>query len=148
EGDAGDLPLPDSVQGIIAARLDLLPLEEKELLRDAAVLGKVFWLGGLVNGRSRGHAEEYLQVLEGEGLVRPAARSSVADEAEYSFSHLLVREVAYGQIPRAERAGKHRLAAGWIESLGRSEDHAETLAHHYTQALALASASGQPTDDL
>jgi tetratricopeptide (TPR) repeat protein len=118
------------------------------LLQDAAVLGKVFWLGGLVNGRSRETAEKQLHVLERKGFVHRATRSSVADEAEYAFSHLLVREVAYGQIPRAERVGKHRVAARWIESLGRSEDHAETLAHHYTQALTLASASGQPTDEL
>jgi hypothetical protein len=56
--------------------------------------------------------------------------------------------VAYGQIPRAARAEKHRAAATWIESLGRSDDHAETLAHHYGRALELARAVGHDTDDL
>ena len=54
---------------------------------------------------------------------------------EYGFAHILVRDVAYGEIPRTERAAKHLLAAGWIESLGRREDQAEMLAHHYVAAL-------------
>jgi class 3 adenylate cyclase/predicted ATPase len=147
-GDASDLTVPESVQGIIAARLDLLPLEEKGLLQDAAVLGKVFWLGGIVDDRSRLHAEEQLHALERKGFVQRATRSSVGDEAEYSFRHLLVREVAYGQIPRAERVVKHQAAAEWIESLGRPGDHAETLAYHYSTALELARASGLRTDVL
>ena len=63
-------------------------------------------------------------------------------ETEYAFRHLLVRDVAYGQIPRAERGEKHRLAAEWIEGLGRPEDHAEMVAHHYLAALELSRAAG------
>jgi class 3 adenylate cyclase/tetratricopeptide (TPR) repeat protein len=147
-GDTADLAVPESVQGIIAARLDLLPPDEKGLLQDAAVLGKVFWLGGVGVGRPRRAVEEQLHVLERKGFVQRATRSSVGDEAEYSFRHLLVREVAYGQIPRAERVAKHQAAAEWIESLGRPADHAETLAHHYSTALELARASNLPTDHL
>ena len=53
---------------------------------------------------------------------------------------MLVRDVAYAQIPRAGRAEKHRLAADWIDSLGadRAEDRAEMLAHHYGAALEFA----------
>jgi tetratricopeptide (TPR) repeat protein len=80
--------------------------------------------------------------------VRRERKSSVAGEVEYAFRHLLVRDVAYGQLPRAVRAEKHRLAARWIESLGRPEDHAEMLAHHYLSALELAHAVGEPTDEL
>jgi hypothetical protein len=65
-------------------------------------------------------------------------RPRSADETEYAFRHLLVRDVAYGQIPRAERGEKHRRAAEWIEALGRTDDHAEVLAHHYSNALELA----------
>jgi hypothetical protein len=65
-------------------------------------------------------------------------------ESEYSFWHLLVRDVAYSQIPRAERARRHRAAAAWIERKGseRIEDLAELRAHHYLQALELAAAAG------
>ena len=75
-------------------------------------------------------------------------RASVAGEIEYAFRHVLVRDVAYGQIPRGLRAEKHRVAARWIESLGRPEDHAEMLAHHYLQALELSRAAGQSVDDI
>ncbi len=142
----GELQLPETVQGIIAARLDSLPSEEKALLQDAAVLGKVFWAGALarMDGRERFEVEERLHALERKEFVRRERRPSVAGESEYAFRHLLVRDVAYGQIPRAARSGKHRSAAEWIESLGRMEDHAELLAHHYLQALEYARAAGAP----
>jgi len=62
---------------------------------------------------------------------------------------MLVRDVAYAQIPRAERAQKHRGAAEWIEALSeRTDDVSEMLAHHYANALEFARASGQDTDEL
>jgi class 3 adenylate cyclase/tetratricopeptide (TPR) repeat protein len=131
--------LPETVQGIIAARLDTLPQDEKELLQEAAVMGRVFWLGAL--GRERWTLEERLHSLERKEFVTRERRSSVAGEAEYVFRHVLVRDVAYEQIPRAERAEKHLAAAGWIDSLGRP-DHAELLAHHYAAALEYARRAG------
>ncbi len=147
-GDADELPLPETVQGIIAARLDALPAEEKMLLQSAAVMGKVFWLGAvsLMDGLDRRTAEMQLHALERKDFVQRARNSSVANEAEYAFLHVLVRDVAYGQIPRVRRAAQHRLAAEWIGSLGRTEDHAEMLAHHYLSALELQRAAGQPID--
>jgi class 3 adenylate cyclase len=145
-----ELALPGSVQGIIAARLDLLATEEKLLLQDAAVVGRVFWTGALVklDGHERWRIEELLHALERKDFVQSSRRSSVADEREYAFGHLLVRDVAYNQIPRAARADKHQRAAEWIESLGRPEDHAETLAHHYVAAFELARAAGEDTASL
>jgi class 3 adenylate cyclase len=125
--------LPETVQGIIAARLDVLDREEKELLQDAAVLGRVFWVGGL--GHDRETAEAALHGLERREFVQRERRSTVAGETEYAFRHALVREVAYEQIPRAQRAEKHRRVADWLETLGRSEDLAELLAHHYLAVL-------------
>ena len=143
--ERGDVQeLPETVQGIIAARLDALSDREKRLLQDAAVVGKVFWLGAVeaVNGVTRWQAEELLHALERKEFVKRARGSSVAGESEYSFRHVLIRDVAYGQIPRAARSRKHERAATWIESLGRPDDHAEMLAHHYLQALELAEAAG------
>ncbi len=125
--------LPETVQGIIAARLDVLERDEKELLQDAAVLGRVFWVGGLA--RERNEAEAALHRLERREFVQRERRSTVANETEYAFRHALVREVAYEQIPRAQRGDKHRRVADWLETLGRSEDFAELLAHHYIAVL-------------
>jgi tetratricopeptide (TPR) repeat protein len=143
----GELPMPESVQGIVAARLDALPDEEKALLQDASVVGKVFWLGAAaeIGGVDPDAAEDALHRLERKEFVRRERRPSVAGENEYAFRHLLVRDVAYSQIPRARRAEKHRLAGEWIERLGRPEDHAEMLAHHYSNALELARAAGADT---
>jgi predicted ATPase/class 3 adenylate cyclase len=140
-----DLELPGSVQGIIAARLDALEAEDKDLLQDAAVVGKIFWSGALAAigaAHDRFVVEERLRGLERRELVRRARRSSVAGESEYAFRHVLVRDVSYGSIPRAVRAERHRRAAEWIESLGRPEDQADLLAHHYLSALELARAAG------
>jgi len=148
----GELPLPESIQAIIAARLDALPRVEKALLQDASVIGRAFWAGALaaLGGVRRWKVEELLLELERKGFIRRDRRSSVARETQYTFWHVLFRDVAYGQIPRARRAERHRLAAAWIESLNveRAEDRAEMLAHHYLSALEFARASGQETDAL
>jgi tetratricopeptide (TPR) repeat protein len=146
-GAVEELPLPETVQGIISARLDGLAAEDKALLQDASVLGKVFWTGALAGDdpARRRLVEERLHGLERKEFVLRARRSSVAGETEYAFRHLLLRDVAYGQIPRATRVERHRHAAEWIESLGRPEDHAEMLAHHYLSALDLARAAGVDT---
>ena len=130
---ANGAALPETVQGIIAARLDVLDREEKELLQDAAVLGRVFWVGGL--GQERDAAEAALHRLERREFVQRERRSTVAGETEYAFRHALVREVAYEQIPRAQRGEKHRRVATWLETLGRPDDLAELLAHHYIAVL-------------
>jgi class 3 adenylate cyclase/tetratricopeptide (TPR) repeat protein len=141
----GELPLPESVQGIIAARIDALQLDAKLVLQDAAVIGRGFWPDAVaaVGGLERAEVGHILRSLEQKELVRRLGTSAVAGEHQYSFRHALVRDVAYGQIPRAERTRRHLLAASWIESLGRREDHAETLAHHYLAAVEYAEAGGE-----
>jgi class 3 adenylate cyclase/tetratricopeptide (TPR) repeat protein len=143
-----EVPAPETVQALIAARLDTLSVERKALLQDAAVVGRVFWSGALaaMGGIDEPEVRQDLHELARKELVRPARRSSVAGQGEYAFWHLLVRDTAYEQIPRAARAGKHRSAAAWIERLAgeRVADHAELLAHHYGQALFLARAARLP----
>ena len=145
-GSADDLPLPETLQGIIAARLDGLSAEEKSVLQDASVLGKVFWTGALRRGEDV--AAPLLHALERKGFFTRQRRSSVESEGEWAFAHMLLRDVAYGQIPRAGRATKHRQAAEWIEGLGRPDDHAELLAFHWGAALELARAAGQDGAEL
>jgi tetratricopeptide (TPR) repeat protein len=86
--------------------------------------------------------------LERKGFVRRQRRSSLEGESEFAFAHALVRDVAYGQIARVDRAAKHRLTAEWIASLGRPEDHAEMLAYHWSSALELVRASGSDDDEI
>jgi class 3 adenylate cyclase/tetratricopeptide (TPR) repeat protein len=140
-GEVGELP--ENIQGIIAARLDALAPEEKALLQDASVIGRAFWPGALeaVSGVGRAEAEALLHGLARKEFVRRERRSSVERETEYAFAHVLVRDVAYSQIPRAGRTERHLAAAAWIESLGRTEDRAELLAHHYLAALELIRAA-------
>ncbi len=140
-----EIPVPPGVHGLIAARLDTLPAERKRLLHDAAVVGKVFWAGAVaeMSGHDESEVRAVLHELARTDLVRPARRSSMAGQAEYAFTHALIREVCYGQIPRAGRAQRHQRAAAWIEAMAgdRAADHAEILAAHYTTALDLAQAA-------
>jgi class 3 adenylate cyclase/tetratricopeptide (TPR) repeat protein len=145
-GAADNLELPETLQGIVAARIDGLALDEKALLQDASIVGKVFWTGAL--RRDERDAAPLLHSLERKGFLTRQRRSSVENEGEWAFTHMLLRDVAYGQIPRAERAQKHRETAVWIESLGRPDDHAELLAFHWQSALELARAAGQDTSEL
>jgi class 3 adenylate cyclase/tetratricopeptide (TPR) repeat protein len=142
----GETAVPDSVQALIAARLDTLTPERKSLLQDASVLGKVFWAGALaqMGDREPGELQQALHELARKELVRPSRISSIEGEAEYGFWHALICDVAYGQIPRAGRAERHRQAAVWIEQKAgeRAEDQADVLAHHYLSALELTQATG------
>ena len=147
-----EIPVPETVQALIAARLDTLPPKRKALLQDAAVIGKVFWSGALaeMGGLDAHEVREGLHALARKELLRPARRPSIEGESEYAFWHLLIRDVAYGQIPRAARAAKHRSAAAWMERIAgeRLADSAELLAYHYEQSLELARAAGGDVADL
>jgi class 3 adenylate cyclase/tetratricopeptide (TPR) repeat protein len=139
------IPLPDSMQALIGARLDQLPLEHKAMLADAAVVGRSFW-NGVVEALSGGDGATVaagMRALADRRLVRPVRASSFQGEAEYMFWHGVTRDVAYQQLPRAARAAKHAVVGGWIEAKAgdRAEDMAELLAHHYATALELARAS-------
>src|SRR5262249_35412251 len=150
--DSGDdAGVPETVQAVISARLDALGPERKAVLQDAAVVGKVFWAEGVaaVSGLDERAVLAALVDLAHRDLIRPARASSLEGKREFSFTHLLVRDVGYGQIPRAERAEKHRLTAEWIEAAvgERVGDHAELLAYHYCEALELAKAAGASTGE-
>jgi class 3 adenylate cyclase/tetratricopeptide (TPR) repeat protein len=136
---ASEVPMPESVQGIIASRLDALAPDEKALVQAAAVLGRTFLPDALaaVGAVERDEVDRTLQVLDRRGLFR-RYRAPAGAERECVFHHALVRDVAYGQIPRARRGEKHLRAAEWLESLGRPED----AAHHYLAALEYVRAAG------
>jgi class 3 adenylate cyclase/tetratricopeptide (TPR) repeat protein len=145
-GSIDEIAVPETLHGLIAARLDALAPDEKELLQDASVMGKVFWTGAL--RRPEAALRGTLHSLERKEFVRRERRPSIEGESEYAFHHLLVRDVAYGQIPRGSRGERHRVTAEWIEQLGRPEDHAELVAHHYLAAIELTSAAGGDVSSL
>jgi class 3 adenylate cyclase/tetratricopeptide (TPR) repeat protein len=134
-----DVELPRSVQGLIAARLDGLPEDEKVVLQDAAVVGRVFWLGAVaeLGGRSPGGVREALGRLRVKELVLPHEPSSFSDELEFSFRHNLVRDGAYDSLPKSLRADKHEGVARWAERRAgdRAEEIAELIASHRLEAL-------------
>jgi hypothetical protein len=157
--------IPETVHAIIAARLDALPADEKAVLQDAAVLGQTGWTAGItaVGGHDRRRLEGCLARLEAKEFLHRARHSSVAGEREYGFRHMLVRDVTYGQIPRGDRADKHRRAAAWLEDLGeeparapdapgrhgsRAAGRAELVAYHCQAALAFARAAHRDRADL
>jgi class 3 adenylate cyclase len=136
----------NSVQAVIAARLDSLEPELRATLGDAAVAGEVFWDGLLSEMREAipGNAVSALDRLTAKQLVCRVRTSSMGGENEYAFAHGLTREVAYGRLPRLLRAKKHRAVAAWIEAKAGHGGHelVEILAHHYTTALELARDAG------
>jgi class 3 adenylate cyclase/tetratricopeptide (TPR) repeat protein len=149
DGESRELPLPDSLQGLISARLDALTRAEKKLLQNAAVVGKVFWPGALTDaGGDAAAPDDLLRALERKEFIRRERRSAVEGELQYAFRHVLVRDVAYAQIPRAVRAERHEHAATWIERRVRGEDAAELLAHHYLSALEYSRAAGRDVAEL
>jgi class 3 adenylate cyclase/tetratricopeptide (TPR) repeat protein len=145
--DAKQIPFPETLHALIAARLDSLSGPQKAILQDASVAGRTFWAAAVaaIGGTEEVATKQALHELTVKELVRPARSSSMESQDEYSFWHALVREVAYGQIPRAARARKHLAMANWIEHIAADglADRAEFVAHHYREALQLAKASGE-----
>jgi tetratricopeptide (TPR) repeat protein len=140
--------LPESIHGIIAARLDTLTADEKSVIQDAAVVGRTAWVGALraLTERPAEQMETLLGNLEHKQLLQRLRRSSMAGEVEFAFGHALTRDVAYSQIRRADRARKHLAAAAWIETMpGERDDQAELLADHYSRALTLREQIGEDT---
>ena len=102
--------MPDSVQAVLAARIDLLPQAEKSALQAAAVIGRVFWTGPVYELLA-GEQPDF-GLLEERDFVRRRESSSLAGEREYVIKHALTREVAYASLPKAVRAHRHAAFAG------------------------------------
>ncbi len=136
--------LPDTIQATVLARLDDLPSAERHALQVGSVFGRTFRASGVVAIAPDRHAELALALdsLGERDLVRPAGPDGVA------FRHILIREVAYGTLPRAERARLHAAAGVWLESISgdNSEAYAELIGYHYREALVLGRAARAELD--
>ena len=127
--------VPATVQGVLAARIDRLPAEDKELLQTLAVLGREFPLGLVkqVTLRSDYELERGLSRLQaGEFIYERLA----AGDVEYIFKHALTQEVAHNALLVERRKQLHERAGAALESMfaGQLEDHLDELAHHYSRS--------------
>ena len=127
--------LPTSIREIIAARLDSLPPEERSVLTDASVVGRVFWRGALLEMTPRDDLSALLGSLEARDLVRREAVSRLRGDQQFGFKHGLIHEVAYQRLPRAERRERHAAVARYLErTTGDVGQTNEALAHHWGEA--------------
>ena len=134
--------LPTTVRAAIAARVDALTPEHRSVLLAASVIGKVFWRGAL---RALGKIEaldEALDALETRDLIRREPTSRVRGDVEFSFKHMLIHDVCYATLPRAERRTAHESVARYIEQVTGEKDRelAWLLAHHWEAAGEVARA--------
>ena len=137
DGAAAAQRIPDTVQALIAARIDRLPPEEKILLQRAAVIGRTFWDGAIEHVSP--DLEQIPALLDSlllrDFLVRES-RSSISGETAYRFKHVLIREVAYGGLSKSERADQHLQFASWLRERA-ADELVEIRAYHLDHAASL-----------
>ena len=139
------LPVPQSLQALVSARLDGLPGNERRLAQHASVAGMTFWSGaaGLLDDRPH-PPNDLLESLAGRTVLHEHGASAVAGEREWEFKHVLIRDVAYGRLPKSRRVGLHVRFADWIDGLpDGSEEFVEILAYHLEQACLVAREVGR-----
>jgi class 3 adenylate cyclase/tetratricopeptide (TPR) repeat protein len=141
EGGTRAAELPDTVQGLLAARLDSLEPLERHLVAHAAVVGRTFWEGALapVAAAEGGELRSALATLREKDIIVPGEGARLAGEQELAFKHVLIRDVAYEMLPKAVRARKHFEVGAFIEQRAGERRHevVALLAEHYGRAATL-----------
>jgi class 3 adenylate cyclase/tetratricopeptide (TPR) repeat protein len=132
-GDSDDLPV--TVREAIAARIDAMPADVRTALLSAAVVGKTFWRGALQSIGGIEELDDALNVLESRDLVRRDPTSQLSGDVQFTFKHMLIREVAYATVPRAARRERHTAVARYIEETlgGSAETASSILAYHWSE---------------
>ncbi len=137
EDDPGEAGIPDTLQALIAARIDRLRHESKVVLQRAAVIGRVFWVSAIEHlTPDTGGLEALLEDLLLRDFVANESRSSISGERAYRFKHVLIRDVAYGGLTKSARAELHARFAGWLQER-TGEELLEIRAYHLDQAVTL-----------
>jgi len=146
DSDAAAAELPDTIQGLLAARLDSLAPEERRLVTDAAVLGRTFSEGALAPllGDSREQLSTTIAALFERGILVPGEGSD--GDGQLAFKHVLIRDVAYEMLPKSSRARRHaQVAAIILEGPGGEREGATAvIAEHYARAAAYAAEAHLP----
>jgi class 3 adenylate cyclase/tetratricopeptide (TPR) repeat protein len=140
--------IPDTLQALIAARIDRLDAPSKSVLQRASVIGRSFWSGAIEHLSSGEGVDEAIEDLLLRDLVVGESRSSLSNETAYRFKHVLIRDVAYGGLSKSARAKHHARFAEWLgERAG--DELLEIRAHHLDHAASLlAELDGAPPADL
>jgi class 3 adenylate cyclase/tetratricopeptide (TPR) repeat protein len=126
--------LPGTVRAAISARIDALPPTARTALLHASVIGQTFWRDVLANIGELPDVDDALEALESRGLVHRRPVSQVDGDAEFAFKHVLIRDTAYGTLPRAMRRDLHAATAGFLErSVDDPSEIAWILAHHWRE---------------
>jgi class 3 adenylate cyclase/tetratricopeptide (TPR) repeat protein len=135
--------LPSTVRAAIAARIDALPAPARAALLHASVIGQSFWRGVLEGTGELEAVDASLDGLEARGLIVRRPQSQVAGDVEFSFKHVLIRDVAYGTLPRGTRRDLHAAVARFLED-GLTDPAALgwLLAHHWREAGDVDAARG------
>jgi class 3 adenylate cyclase/tetratricopeptide (TPR) repeat protein len=127
--------LPVTVRAVIAARVDSLPADARATLLSAAVVGRTFWQEVLREASGIADLDAILDDLERRNFIRREPTSRLEGDLEFRFKHALIRDVAYGTLPRATRRERHAAIARFVESRTEAEDSlAWVLAHHWREA--------------
>jgi class 3 adenylate cyclase len=136
EGGEQAESLPTTIRGLVAARLDALPADERDVILDASINGRIFWRGALTRiARDPNSLGAALAALERRDLIRRDAVSRIEGDEQWSFKHVLIRDVAYDLQPRARRRAGHRHTAEFIEeSTPEVGDAGAALARHWRGA--------------
>ncbi len=143
-------PMPDNVQAVIANRLDLLEPADRAVLQAAAVVGRHFWPEAVAAalGRPVDVVERALRRLEQRDLIREQPAATLPGHGEYRFRHVLVRDVCYHRLPRAERLGRHQRTAGWLTAALPGNPPTALLAalaqHRYAAYLLARQTGAEP----
>ncbi len=138
EADGAVESVPHTVQAMISARIDRLPLAERTVLRRASVAGRTFWSGAVeVLGDTEIPDGGLEGLVERDFLVREP-RSTIRGEDAYRFKHVLIRDVAYAGLSKSSRALLHRQMAEWLEGRPAGDDVVEIRAYHLDEAARLA----------
>lgn len=134
--------LPDSVLGMVQARLDALDQMQRRLLRAASVFGERFWTGGVVallgDDIETGDVRGWLHDLTVQEVVTEERTSKWPNETEYRFRHALLRDAAYATLATEDRVKAHRRAGAWLTHVGESDS--AVLAEQYFRGDALSEA--------
>jgi class 3 adenylate cyclase/tetratricopeptide (TPR) repeat protein len=139
--DVEELAVPETLQALIAARLDGLPLEERALLQDASILGKMFTPAGVaaLAGRSEEDVEPLLRSLVRKELLAIQMDPGSPERGQYGFLQSLVQNVAHDTLSKRDRRIRHLAAADFIERTwsGDEDEIVEVVASHLLEAFRL-----------